>query len=794
MRNSLVMMLRHFLRNKVQLTLCVVGLILGWGSTLSIGKYLYHELSYDKFNENYSRIYRVTHNEKAGEIPGIRHVANVGPPMGPGLKATFPQVEEAVRFRYAREVIMRNGDTQHYESRVFYADPSVFKVFSFPFVKGDPATALSLPNNVVITESIEKKYFGDEDALGKTILLYGTTPLKITGVLKDLPSNTHLGFTFLMPFEAFKVPYGYPVNLDDWGWISFHTYVLLKEGASAQELEAAIPQLVKQHWDEQEMKRFKVQLQPLSDIYFGDVPHDHVASGNKTNVLVLSLAGLLTMIIAVFNFANLFTLIAISRAKEIGVRKVLGVGRASIIGTLSVESVIIVLMSLVLAIGADLLWGSYLPWSASLTGFGGTDVLIAVSAMFLAAVVIGILSGIYPSRLLASLDFQKLLKGAFRTSRTGLVLRKGMLLGQFVVSIALVASVFIITRQMDFLATRDLGFEKDELIILRAPGEDLSRKFQQLKVRLEANSLVKGVSIGGGRMDGDNGNVPIQTATTREGGIPMAIDAITFDFFKTIGITPLTGREFTLAQPADTLNGVIINEAAAKELGWTAETAIGQKIRVGELVLNGEVIGVVPDFNFSSLRTEIMPYVLSYPRTRLQDIYVRFDPTNVSRVVSSLNASWSEVFPDLPFDYVFLNSHLEILYQADRTFSDMFRVFAILAIVISCLGLFGLINQDIIYRMREISIRKVLGASVGQVMNIILKQFVLIMLLANLAAWPLSYFFMNSWLSEFAFHAPINFYLFPAATVAMILVALAAVMLNAWKAARENPVNVLRKD
>lgn len=794
MHNAIIMMYRHLMKNKVQLLLCITGLVLGWGSAISIGRYLYHELTYDKFNEKHSRIYRVTHNEKAGRIPGTRHIANVGPPMGPALKNTFPQVEDAVRFRYSPEVVMRYGDVQFYENKLFYADPSVFNVFTFPFLKGDPATALSLPNNIVITEEMEERYFGGEDAMGKTLLMHGTTPLKVTGVLKNLPTNIHLDFDFLLPFEAFRVPFGFPVNLESWGWVSFHTYVLLREGASAQELEDGIPTLVRQHWPPERADRFKVELQPLADIYFGDVLHEAVASGNKTNVFVLSTAGLLTMIIAIFNFTNLFTLIAISRAKEVGVRKVLGAAKTRIAGSLGAESVVIVVFSLLVAIVLERAWGSYLPWAAGVSNVSLNESLIAIAILMLVAVLVGVVAGVYPSRLLASLDFHKLLKGAFRTSKTGAVLRKAMLMGQFVVSIALVSSVFIISGQMKYLLGRDLGYEKDELLILRAPGDQLQTHFPQLRTLLEGNSLVKGVSIGGGRMDGDTGNVPIYTATTEETGQPMAIDAVSFDFFNTIGITPVSGREFTLTQPADTLRGVIINESAAKELGWTTETALGQKIRIGDILFDGEVIGVVPDFNFSSQHTIIKPLVISYPRTLLQDVYVRFDPARVNALITSLAENWSQVFPELPFDYVFLNSHLEHLYQADKTFSEMFSIFAVMAIVISCLGLFGLINQDIVYRLREISIRKVLGASAGHVVHILLRQFVLIMLIANIAAWPLSYFFMDRWLNTFAFHQSLQWYLFPLATLCMLAVALLAVGVNAWRAAQSNPVVVLRKE
>jgi putative ABC transport system permease protein len=786
--------IRHFLNSKLQTCIAIAGLVLGWASFIAIGSYLHHELTYDQYHIKHERIYRVTHNEKAGDIPGTRHLPTVGPPMGPALKAEFPQVEESVRFRYHPDVIMRHDENQHYENKVYYADPSVFRVFDFTLSKGDAPTALSMPNNVVITQAIAEKYFGDEDPMGKIITMDREKELTVTGVFDPIPSNTHLQFDFLLPFDAFKVPFGYPVTLDSWGWISFHTYVLLKPGQSAASLEASLPGLIKKHWPEDRAKRFKIQLQPLSEIYLGDIPHEEVATGNRTSLIVLGAAGLLIMVIATFNFANIFTVITISRAKEVGVKKVLGASRSAIMGNLNGEAVIIMIGSLLFSILSMPAWSPLLPWQVSLN-LSSEQLLFVTGGLLSIALLAGIVSGLYPSRLLASYKFQDLLKGSFRVGKTGIFIRKSLLSAQFIVSIALIICVLIISGQMDYLRTKDLGYAKNELMLLRMPGELLTQKYPQLRTKLEQNPHITSVSVGGGRMDGDTGNVPIYSpGATDEFGKPMAIDAITFDFFKTIGIKMLAGREFSNEQPADTLRGVIINEAAAKELGWTVQEALGKTIRIGEILHGGEVIGVVPDFNFNSLRVVITPLVMSYPRTRLQDIYVRFSGEDVSNVVSSVKSDWQQIVPDLPFDYVFLSAHLESLYRNDQIFAVMFRFFAVLAIVIACLGLYGLISQDVLYRMKEIGIRKVLGASVTQIAALVLKQFAFLLMIANIVAWPLGYFFMNQWLNEFSYHTSIHWSVFPLAGISVLGLALLSVFYNLHNAATMNPVESIRKD
>lgn len=793
-RNYAIAGVRHALRQKFSFFVSVGGLALGLCVCTVIGLYLKHELSFDQYHEKSERIYRLVHNEAAGEIPGTRKLATVGPPVGPAMKATFSQVEDAVRFRYTPDHIITYKDNRHYESKIFFVDPSVFNVFTFPLSKGNAATALDKPNSVVITAETAEKYFGSEDPLGKVITMDTDVALEVTGVLAPIPSNTHLTFDFLLPFDSFRVPFGYPVTLNDWGWISFHTYVLLKPGQDAKALESSIHStLVSANWNSERAKKFRIQLQALQDIYLGDFFNEHVASGNKTYLSVLAGAGMLILVVAGFNFASMFSVLSIARAKEIGVRKVIGARTKSLALQIMGQAVFTaalaaLLTSVVLPIAVGALRNLGIPIEADVNGY-----IVIFPVVLLVAILMGVASGLYPSIYLAKFNHQKLLKGSLRQSGTGMSIRNGMMLIQFIISIALICSVLVITRQVDYLMSKDLGYERDELMLLKVPGPNLRSRYPALKNQLMQNPHVVDVSIGGGRMDGDNGNVPI-TAEGQEESIPLAIDAVTFDFFRTIGIQPISGREFSENQPADTARGVIINLAAAKTFGWDAESAIGRKIRIGNIVLDGEVIGVVPDFHFGSLHSEITPLVLSYPRTLLQDVYVRFKSDDVRSVITSVAADWQATMSDLPFDYALMNQHLAGLYRSEQFFTILFRCFAVIAIIIACLGLYGLISQDIAYRVKEIGIRKVLGAGVGMLLALILRPVVILILLANVFAWPICWLMMDTWLNEFSYHTSLDWRVFPAGAAMTLVAAAIAVCQKAYAATRVNPVESLRSE
>lgn len=794
-QNLLIASWRSVQKNLSSSLINFFGLVFGFTCILSIGLYIHHERSYDQHHTHADRVYRVTHNEKAGEIPGIRHLATVGPPLGPALKQNFTQVENAVRFRYSHDRIMRANDLQQYESRVFYVDPSVFRVFSFPLLKGDANTALSLPNNVVITAAMATKYFGEQDPIGKTITMDNTTDLIITGVLAPLPSNSHIKFDFLIPFEAFQVPHGYPVNLSSWGWISFHTYVLLKPGENPAALEHQLVDLVKSNWTEERAKKFKLQLQPLTDIYFGDVAHEDIASGNTVYLLVLTIAACFILLLAGVNFANLYAVISFTRAKELGIRQVMGARKNFIAMYLLVEAVCVSVLAALVAlviVPFALQYMNSVGFEIALSNFTRGNLILAAIGM---ASVTGLVAALYPAFLLSSLHHQHLLKGSFRTSPRGIVIRRSLVFVQFSVTIALISSVLIIQRQMDFIGKKDLGYAKDELLLLRMPGENLAQRFPSIKAQLQQNPFVTAVSLGGGRMDGDNGNVPIYPEGNLEEAIPMAIGSATFDFFKTIGTPLVAGREISEQQPADTLRGVLLNVAALKTFGWTQEEALGKKIRVGDIVTDGEVIGIIPDFNFGLLRSSIQPLVMYYPRTHLQDIYIRFHAdTKRHDLVASIEQDWNKVAPEFPFDATFLGEHLTSLYTSEKFFFMLFKLFAVTAILISCLGLFALVSQDVLFRVKEIGIRKTLGASVSSILALIVQPFVWLIVGSGLLATPLSWWGMKSWLAEFSYHTSIEWSVFAWAVLGVLFIALLTVSYKAIQAGTANPSTSLKSE
>ena len=782
-------------RNASTSLINIIGLVFGLVCTMVIGIYIHHELTYDQYHERADRIFRVTYNEQKGEIPGNRHEATVGPPVAPTLKERFTEVEDAVRFRYTPDCIIRVNDTQHYESRVFYVDPSVFNVFSFSLLKGNAATALAMPNNVVITSEMAIKYFGDDDPIGKTILMNNATSLVVTGVLAPIPSGTHLKFDFLLPFEAFKVPFGYPVNLSTWGWISFHTYVLLKPGTNANAFENKLVDLVKAHWSEDRAKKFRFDLQPLADIYLNGPPSERVEAGNKTYLFVLAIAGCLILVLAGFNFANLYAVISITRAREMGMRKVLGAQKKFVSRYVIGEASAI---ALVAAIAAIALLPSALDYlkSAGLNLSFSSDLIIKlVSITGIVSIATGVLAALYPATILSSFNHQQLVKGSFRTSRQGVMIRRSLIFIQFCITIALIASVMIINQQMKFIKTKDLGFEKDQLLLLRMQGESLSTRFAQLKTKLLQNPQIAAVSLGGGRMDGDVGTVPIYIEGSLEEGVPMAISSLGFDFLKTVGVRLVEGREISERLPADTLRGVLINESAAKTFGWTATDAIGKKIRVGDILLDGEVIGVMSDFNFGPLNTSIEPLVMYYPRTHLQDIYVRFaSGVDPEAALEAVRKDWQQLVPEFPFDYAFLNEYLASLYKSEKFFSLLFQAFAFVAIFISCMGLFALVSQDVTFRVKEIGVRKVLGASVKDITFMISRPFVVLIVVANLIAWPLGWIGMQSWLNEFSYHTSISWTVFAVAGLATLVLAMITIAYKTIRAGHENPVRSLRSE
>ncbi|MDN5199782.1 ABC transporter permease [Fulvivirgaceae bacterium BMA10] len=792
LRNYFKVSFRNILTDKLHTSINIIGLTIALICSIVIYMVVRHEITYDTFHTNADRIFRITHDESELNPNSNRHLSTVGPPVGPAIKAFYPQVENSVRFRYTPTQIMARGKERFYEENIFYVDSTIFNVFSYKLALGNPKTALKEPGSVILTHEMALKYFGDENPLNQTIFMNNDTELLVTGVLEPIPSNTHFKFDFLLPFHAFKVPFGYPVTLDDWGWISFHTYVMLSHDIDPKVLEAELPNFIDAHWPN-EQRRFKFRLQPLTDIYFGEVKNDIIASGNRVYVYGLAVTGLLIILLAAFNFTNLSTAKSITRAKESGIRKTLGARKPSLFFQFLLEAIVMALFALFLAI----LVSPYL--FKILRNFIGFDFQLDPSRypalilpFFLITLIIGLMAGSYPALVMSNFNPVSVLKGNFKSSITGLGLRKVLVTLQFTMSLALILGSLIISSQIQFIQNKDLGFNRKETVLLQMPGAELDRHYETLKNQLLSNPDVLAVSVGGGRMDGDNGNVPILPEGF-EDPFPMAIDAVRHGFYAALDIPMAAGREFSKQFPSDSAEAVIINQSAARTFGWEDEEAIGKRIRVDD-IREGYVIGVTKDYHFSSLHQPIVPLVTTYPRTRLRDIYLKVKIDQPAALISSLQQDWNTIVPDIPFDLIFLDDHLQGLYKADLKFAKLINLFAILAILIACLGIYGLISLIAQHRVKELGIRKVLGASMQSLILTLSKPFLWLMIIALLIAVPVTYSYMDQWLSNFAYRIDFQILHIVLAGLGIFLLIGATLFLQSFKYSRANPINALRNE
>lgn len=788
LRNYLKVAFRNLLKNKTHSLINILGLAVGLASCMFIALFIRNQLSYDDFHEKADRIYRVTHDER-GLIEGGRYMATVGPQVAPALAVEYPEVERGVRFRFTNPTVMEAGDRRFYEKGVVYTDSTLFDVFTFPLRLGDKKTALDAPNTVVLTQEMAVKYFGDRDPLGETIRMDGE-PLTVTGVFEPIPDRSHLHFDFAVSFSTFRVPRGYPVTLDDWGWISFHNYILLDESVDPAALEAKFPAFIAKHWTPEEASRFKWRLQPLRDVYMGEIQDSNVASGNMAYVYGLGAVGVLILLLACFNFMNLSMARSIERGKEAGIRKVLGAHRGNLLRQFLSEPVLLAVISFVAAL---VIVRISLGFVRGTLGFsvdvGPSEYRFIFPIFFAVAIVAGLLAGSYPALVISAFQPARVLKGRLQNSASAASLRKVLVILQFSITIALIAVTVIVARQMHYVGHRDLGFDRESVVILHIPHEDSAERYPRIRERLMRDPEVVAVSGAGDLLDGDNGSVPVyKEDTPADRGLPMNIYGVSFDFFETLGIDLVEGRTFEEEFPTDTSEAIVINRAAARMLGW--DDPVGQRLRVFDLV-DGRVIGVVDDFNFASLHNRIEPLALFYSPL-LEHVYVRVRPGNWSETLASLESDWREISPDLPFNYTMLDSNIEQLYAADRRFSRLITTFCLLTIVVACLGLYGLIASLTAQRTQEIGIRKVLGASVTSILALLSRQLLLLVAAANVIAWPLAYLFSNRWLEDFAYRIPIGPWSFLAAGILALTVAALTMWMQTYRAAAANPVDAIR--
>jgi putative ABC transport system permease protein len=704
--------------------------------------------------------------------------------MAPALEADLPEVEHAVRLRERGGLVYRDGEPT-VEAEVYFADPSVFDVFSFPLLRGDPARALAEPNTVVLTEQLAARVFGAEDPVGRVVRLRDED-LRVTGVMADVPPTSHVRFDALASYATRQEEW-----LQNWGTNTLWTYVLLREGATRAAVDARIAALAVAHRGEEGAEGITYYLQPLTDIHFRtDLVAENAVVGDVAVVYVFSAVALFILLIASINYVNLATARSMQRMREVGVRKALGARRAQLVRQFLGESLLMAAAALALGVGlaalALPLFNRLLELELSFEAVSLAAGLGALAAVFL---LVGVLAGVYPALHLSGFRPIAVLKGALPTLGGGGGFRRVLVVVQFTVSVGLIAAVGVAYQQLRFVQQTHLGFDEAHLVSLEVDDAG-----QADRLRRAAAALPQVVRAAASEQP--LGNPFSQTTMYAEGAsedesLLLSVLLADPDFAPTAGIALAAGRGFAWGRASDSTGAVVLNETAVRALGWpSAEAAVGRRLLDGEEAL--EVIGVVRDFHFASLHQPIEPLMLLWSPSPLDVVTARLRPGDVAGALGALEAAWARVGPDRPFDYAFVDERLDRLYASDRKLGLLFGVFALLAVGIACLGLFGLAAYTAERRTKEIGVRKVMGASVASLAGLLSKDFLKLVLVAAVLAVPLAYLAMRRWLEAFAYHVEIGPGVFVAAGALALGIALLTVSTQALRAASTDPVKALR--
>ena len=792
-KNYIATAIRHMAREKGYTAINVLGLAVGLICAILIFLYVRYELSYDRYHEKADRIYRVTLNDSARSPREL----------GPMLQADFPEIQHFVRMLPTLGTwIMKYEDRIYYEKNVYWVNNGLFDVFTLPLLSGDPDHALEAPYTVVITEDTARRYFGDEDPMGKTIIAdNGYMLLTVTGVMENFRENAHFHADFVISLASAYDKFEWNRSAGIWYTTLFYNYVVLPEGHPPEETQRKLPGFVERHVDAsylEDLDRYELTLQPLTDIHlYSHLEHEHGANTDVTYVYILISIGLFILVIASVNYVNLSTAQFVHRAREIGMRKVLGASRGQLIRQCLGESVLMAIAALMIALAAVYFISPYLE---ALLGqpVASTHSLHPLwwVALPVIAILIGLLSGGYPALVFSSIRAIPGLKEGRPYLPGGLWSRKILVVFQLAISTALIIGTGILFSQLDFIQNKKLGFEKDQVIVIPTV-EEVAVNYQPWKDALLRYAGVDGVSqaITLPGLFGTIGRTSTGTMQrvedpdhVRHGvqGFQAAVD-----FVETMGMELLAGRSHRGAFRNDTeWENIVINEAALRVLGWEMpEEALGQQIRFASGYTHA-VVGVVRDFHFRTLHLPIEPLVL-FHGTGLH-LVVRIKPDDIGRTLAYIEGTWSAFFPDFPFAFTFLDEDIGRLYRNEMRIGYFFGVFALVAVFLTCLGLVALVSFTVERRIREIGIRKALGASVRRMLAALSAEFVILAIVANILAWPAAWLIMGRWMEHFAYRIDLGWGIFFVSGGVALLIMIVTIGYHVIRASLANPADVLR--
>jgi len=805
-KNFIITAWRNLKGNKVFSFINIFGLSVGLTCCMLIGSYLYQELTYDTYPAQAKQLYRVALHSNgdnaAADFPSV-DVA-----VGPGIKNAFPEVLDFTRMTGGGTAFVKYNDNQFKENKIVFVDSNFFRLFSIPLIEGNSKTALTDPKSIVITKAFEKKYFGDSPGLGKALTV-GNNLLKVTGVIDKVPDNSHFHADAFMSM----VTYVTPKLKQTWSNVGFYTYLLLDKNANPKKLETGFRQLVakfvvpeEQHdmgvslaEAQKSVNSFLFFLQPLTDIHLHSATkYEFEANGDIHYIYIFGALAIFILLLACINFTNLATASATRRSKEIGIRKVLGSAKNKLISQFLIESVMLTFLAMLFAMGLVYL---LLPYFNDLSGKQITmGFFLTYSALFLEIALIlfvGLVAGVYPAFFLSSFRIIAILKGNGATQLTSKGgLRSSLIVLQFAISTALIIATFIVFQQLDFMQNKKLGYDKNQVLVIN-DTYSLGNNITAFKQHLLNDNRVVNATISGNVPGFNNmGGTVIYAKEISDKGthseISTGIYWITNSYIPTLGMHLAKGRNFYPSTPVDSAS-VILNEAAVRDLGFGNTDPIGKTIvRSGQR--NYTIVGVVKDFNYTSAKQKIAPLMMLASNRSTASIIVRIKTGDVHKLIDDIKNQWNAYNASAPFSYSFLDDQFASLYSSEQRTGRIFTSFAIIAIIIASLGLFGLVAFMIRQRVKEIGIRKVLGASTGSITAMLSKEFLQLILIAALISYPATWYAMNKWLQDFAYRINIQWWVFVLAGVIALLVAAITISFQSIKAALANPVRSLRSE
>jgi putative ABC transport system permease protein len=813
-KNYLKVALRSILRNKLTAFINISGLALAMACAILIYLYVIDETNYEKYHSKADRIYRVTRDFHSQQGEVSLRLANVAPPIGPLLKNDFGEIEVLARTVNYGVVIglEENGELKmsNSENNLYMAEPDIFKILDIDIISGDPAKALQRPFTVMLSEKTAMRYFNTTQVEGKRLRADNASDLEVTGVYKDFPLQSHWHPEFLVSFTTLEDDkiYGRSGLETNWGNNAFGTYMLLEKGSDYKKLESRFPAFIDKHFgkfakanwgvpaDWVASKSTTLKLQKLTDIHLRSHLDDELeANGDINNVYMMGVIGIFIVLIACFNFINLSTARATKRSKEVGLRKVVGAFKNQLIGQYLSESVLISFFALVLAIALAF---SGLGW---LNGFTSKqlslnfieNVPLLVGLIFF-ALVVGILAGIYPAFVISAFKPALTLKGTQGSPSGKGFVRKALVVAQFSISIVLIIATLITFDQLNFLNTRDLGYQKDQIVTLPYYAEiakSYDAFFNEVTKSSDLKNIGRSSRVPTGRLLDSYGGASVMMGDSLvEAHADLKSISVDENFFDTYEIGMAAGRNFSKEISTDDSLAFIINEAAVRAIGWkNGKDHINEEFHYADV--NGKLIGIVKDFHFESLHQQITPMIFLQRRNNYNVLSFKI-AGNMTATLASLEKTWKQFVPARPFSYTFLSERYQKLYDSEQKQNQLFTSFSILAIFIASLGLFGLAIFNTLQRVKEIGIRKVLGASVFNIVKILSTEILILVVVANLIAWPIAYYLMNEWLNTFAYRVDIGIVQYTIAAVAAILIALLTVSTQTIRAALRNPSNTLR--